>query len=75
MSVKKGDKMADKLETAKTTFDRVAAVFSFKAFLITCLLGISVALWWVDQKEAAVTTFTLFSSWGGSWLFTKEDEK
>jgi hypothetical protein len=58
----------------KTTFDQVAAVFSFKAFLITCLLAISVALWWVDQKEAAVTTFTLFSSWGGSWLFTKEKE-
>ena len=58
----------------KTTFDRVAAVFSFKAFLITCLLIISGFLWWQDQQEAALATFTLFSSWGGSWLFTKEKE-
>ena len=48
-------------------------LFSFKAFLITCLLAIAAALWMFDQKEAAVTVFTLFSSWGGSWLFTKEE--
>jgi hypothetical protein len=71
----KGEEVKGELLTVESTFDRVTALFSFRALIIVLVLGCAFWFYYTGEMEAAAFFGGLFSTWAGHWLFNKNEKE
>ena len=61
-------------EVQDSTWNKAKSFFSFRATIVFVMFCATVFFFWKGNKEATYFFSTLFSTWTGYWLFTKEEQ-